>query len=76
MDNKTTTQTYYGFILVMKGNGTVCGRFPMSKKECIFGRSKECDIRILLDNVSTQHCIIVYLDDKVKIKYFYFKCNY
>jgi len=70
MDNKTPTQTYYGFILVLKSNGTVCGRFPMTKKECVFGRSKDCDIRILLDNVSTQHCTLLYLDDKVKIIYF------
>jgi len=71
MDNKKIAKTYYGFVLVMKSNGTVCGRYPMTRKECSFGRSKDCDIRILLDNVSSHHCTIFYLDDKVKIKYFY-----
>lgn len=69
MDNNKVTEMYYGFIFVMKSNGTICGRFPMTRKECVFGRSDDCDIRILLDSVSAHHCIIFYLDDKVIIKF-------
>lgn len=71
MDNRESS-TYYGFILVKRTNGSICGRFPVTKKECIFGRSNNCDIRILLENVSAQHCILLYVDNKVKIKLFCF----
>jgi len=69
MDNRKSINDYFGFILVKKSNGTVCGRFPVTKKECTFGRDDECDIRILLESVSAQHCSILYVDNKVKIKY-------
>lgn len=74
MDNQKSTQflpstTYYGFILVKIGSA-VCGRFPVTKKEVDIGRDNNCDIRILLDNVSSIHCTVHYLNDKV-IKYFY-----
>lgn len=62
------TQTYYGFILVKKVSGAaICGRFPVTKKECTIGRDNRCDIRILLNGVSAQHCTIYYIDDKVNI---------
>lgn len=61
--------TYYGFILVKKVNGTVTGRYPVTKKECTFGRDSKNDIRILLESVSAQHCIIICVDDKVNMKY-------
>lgn len=69
MDNRESL-TYYGFILVKRINGSICGRYPVTKKECTIGRGNSCDIRILLESVSAQHCVILYVDDKVKIKYF------
>lgn len=66
MDSRKSTKTYYGFIMVKKLNGTICGRFPLTKKECTFGRDDSCDIKILLENVSAHHCSIFYIDDKVK----------
>lgn len=71
MDRNSLQKTYYGFILVKKNNGKICGRFPLMKKECSIGREKSCDLRILLDCVSSQHCIISYIDDKVNIKYLF-----
>lgn len=65
------TKTYYGFILIKKSDGTVCGCFPVFKKEVTFGRDVQCDIRIHLPNVSSQHCSIFYVDNKVKIKLFF-----
>jgi len=74
MDNRKSTQTlpsttYYGFILVKNGT-SVCGRFPVIRKEVKIGRDKNCDIRIVLENVSNIHCSLYYINDKV-IKYFY-----
>lgn len=69
MDQASLEKTYYGFILVKKNNGTICGRFPLTKKECSIGRDKSCDLRILLDHVSAQHCIISCINDNVIIKY-------
>lgn len=73
MDNRKSIQkiTYYGFLLVKKNNGIICGRYPVTKKECTIGRDTNCDLRILLDHVSAQHCIITYVDDKVNIKYLF-----
>lgn len=70
MESTNLKQTYYGFILVKTSNGTICGRFPLTKKECTLGRDDKCDIRIILENVSGHHCSIFYIDDKVKIKQF------
>lgn len=76
MDSKKSfhtpiAQTYYGFILVKKvGGAAICGRFPVTKKECTIGRDNRCDIRILLNGVSAQHCTIYYIDDKVNINFF------
>lgn len=66
MDNRKSMQNYYGFILVKKVNGSVSGRYPVTKKECSFGRGNKNDIRIFLDSVSAQHCNIIIVDDKVK----------
>lgn len=73
MDNSESseTKTYYGFILVKKNDGTVCGCFPVLKKEVTFGRDTHCDLRIHLPNVSSQHCSIFYVDNKVKNKYIF-----
>lgn len=71
MDCEKSLKTYYGFILIKKGNGTICGRYPLTKKECILGRAKNCDIKIFLENVSAHHCSILFVDDKVKIKYLF-----
>ncbi|VVC25920.1 SMAD/FHA domain,Forkhead-associated (FHA) domain [Cinara cedri] len=70
MDNNESSETkpYYGFILVKKSNGTVCGSFPVTKKEITFGRDKSCDIRIYLPNVSAQHCSIFYINNKAYIR--------
>lgn len=67
MESRRSTKTYYGFLLVKKMNGTICGRFPVTKKECTLGRNSNCDIRILLENVSAIHCTILCINDKVKI---------
>lgn len=65
MDSRKSINTYYGFVMVKKLNGTICGRYPLTKKECTFGRDDKCDIKILLENVSAHHCSIFYIDDKV-----------
>ncbi|XP_008184381.1 uncharacterized protein LOC100163547 isoform X2 [Acyrthosiphon pisum] len=68
MDSRKSTISYYGFLLVKKVNGGVCGRFPVSKKECTLGRDNNCDIRILLEKVSAQHCIIISVDNKAYVR--------
>lgn len=67
MESRKSLKTYYGFILVKKVNGKICGRYPVTKKECTLGRDIECDIRIFLENVSAVHCVILCINDKVKI---------
>jgi len=66
MESRKSIKTYYGFLLVKKSSGTICGRFPLTKKECILGRDNKCDIRILLEKVSAQQCSILCIDNKVK----------
>lgn len=65
MESRKSLKTFYGFIFIKKNNGSICGRFPVTKKECTLGRSIDNDIRILLDSVSAHHCSILYIDDKV-----------
>jgi len=72
MDSRKSIRTYYGFLLVKKVGGSVCGRFPVTKKECTLGRDYNCDIRILLEKVSAQQCIILCVDNKVKVDFFIF----
>lgn len=71
MDCEKSLKTYYGFIFVKKSNGTICGRYPVTKKECTLGRDSNCDIKIILENVSAHHCSIIFVDDKVKVKYLF-----
>ncbi|XP_025199248.1 putative uncharacterized protein DDB_G0282133 [Melanaphis sacchari] len=68
MDSQKSVKTYYGFLLIKKGNGSVCGRFPVTKKECILGRDNNCDIRILLEKVSAQQCSILCIDNKAYVR--------
>lgn len=77
MDNKESREikTCYGFILIKKNDGTVCGCFPVFKKEVTFGRDGQCDIKIHLPYVSSQHCSIYYVDNKVKMKLFFIAWN-
>jgi len=67
MDSRKSIKMYYGFLMVKKVSGAVCGRFPVTKKECTLGRDINCDIRILLEKVSALHCIIICVDNKVKV---------
>jgi len=77
MDGRKSIPTYYGFLMVKKVGGSICGRFPVTKKECTLGRDNNCDIRILLEKVSAQQCIILCVDNKVKLTSFYdFMSNY
>jgi len=71
MDSRKSINPYYGFLLVKKVNGGICGRFPVTRKECTLGRDNNCDIRILLEKVSALQCIIICVDNKVKVDYFY-----
>jgi len=71
MDDQKSIKTYYGFLLVKKVSGAVCGRFPVTKKECTLGRDSSCDIRILLEKVSAQQCIILCVDNKVIVDFFF-----
>ncbi|XP_026811160.1 uncharacterized protein LOC113552480 [Rhopalosiphum maidis] len=68
MESRKSIKTYYGFLLVKKVSGTVCGRFPVTKKECILGRDNNCDIRILLEKVSAQQCSILCIDNKAYVR--------
>jgi len=70
MDSRKSIFAYYGFLMVKKVNGSICGRFPVTKKECTLGRDNNCDIRILLEKVSAQHCIILCVDNKVRVDFF------
>lgn len=77
MDSKKSIQTFYGFILIKKSNGNICGRYPLTKKECTIGRDNECDIRVLLNCVSALHCVILYIDNKViNIKFYIYIYTY
>lgn len=71
MESRKSLRTYYGFLLIKNSGGTVCGRFPVTKKECTLGRDTKCDVRIILEKVSGQQCAILCVDDKVKIELFY-----
>jgi len=71
MDSQKSIKTYYGFLIVKTVRGGVCGRFPVTKKECTLGRDTKCDIRILLEKVSALQCIIISVDNKVKVDFFY-----
>ncbi|XP_050061010.1 putative uncharacterized protein DDB_G0282133 [Aphis gossypii] len=68
MESRKSIKTYYGFLLVKKSSGTICGRFPLTKKECILGRDNKCDIRILLEKVSAQQCSILCIDNKAYVR--------
>ncbi|RMC11251.1 hypothetical protein DUI87_11369 [Hirundo rustica rustica] len=48
----------YGRIVVIKRNGTDGIVFPLNSTSCLFGRKTECDIRMRLPWVSSEHCKI------------------
>ncbi|XP_032081727.1 proliferation marker protein Ki-67 isoform X2 [Thamnophis elegans] len=51
-------------IVVIKRNGTDGTHFPLTSNSCVFGRKKECDIRIQLPQVSKEHCKIEINENK------------
>uniref|UniRef100_A0A803TT18 FHA domain-containing protein n=1 Tax=Anolis carolinensis TaxID=28377 RepID=A0A803TT18_ANOCA len=54
----------YGKIVVIKRNGADGTHFPLTASSCLFGRKKECDIRIQLPEVSKEHCKIEINENK------------
>ncbi|XP_052097347.1 proliferation marker protein Ki-67-like [Mytilus californianus] len=54
----------YGEIIVIKRSGVDGAHFPLTVKNCLFGRGKDCDIIIKLPNVSGEHCRINVSDNK------------
>ncbi|KAJ6668983.1 hypothetical protein lerEdw1_007792 [Lerista edwardsae] len=54
----------FGEIVVIKRNGTDGTHFPLTANSCLFGRKKECDIRIQLPQVSKEHCKIEVNENK------------
>ncbi|CAC5411883.1 unnamed protein product [Mytilus coruscus] len=54
----------YGEIIVIKRSGVDGAHFPLTVKNCLFGRGKDCDIIIKLPNVSAEHCRIHVSDNK------------
>ncbi|XP_015673156.1 proliferation marker protein Ki-67 [Protobothrops mucrosquamatus] len=57
----------FGKIVVIKRNGTDGTYFPLTANSCLFGRKKECDIRIQLPHVSKEHCKIEVNENKVAV---------
>ncbi|KAJ7325321.1 hypothetical protein JRQ81_018341 [Phrynocephalus forsythii] len=54
----------YGEIIVIKRDGTDGTHFPLTANSCLFGRKRECDIRIQLPQVSKEHCKIEVNENK------------
>ncbi|XP_034993219.1 proliferation marker protein Ki-67 isoform X2 [Zootoca vivipara] len=54
----------FGKIVVIKKNGTDGTHFPLTRNSCLFGRKRECDIRIQLPQVSKEHCKIEVNENK------------
>ncbi|XP_061491643.1 proliferation marker protein Ki-67 isoform X2 [Rhineura floridana] len=54
----------FGKIIVIKRNGTDGTHFPLTTNSCLFGRKRECDIRIQLPQVSKEHCKIEVNENK------------
>nr|BAA78329.1 chmadrin (short type) [Potorous tridactylus] len=48
----------FGYIVIIKRTGSEGHRYPLSQRECLFGRGTECDIRLQLPVVSKQQCKI------------------
>ncbi|XP_050429373.1 uncharacterized protein LOC126838746 isoform X2 [Adelges cooleyi] len=59
---------YFGFITILKKNGSISSRCPIISKEFNIGRSSNNDIRIYLDSVSNNHCSILFVDNKAYIR--------
>ncbi|XP_058044707.1 proliferation marker protein Ki-67 [Ahaetulla prasina] len=55
---------FLGKIVVIRRNGTDGTHFPLTANSCLFGRKKECDIRIQLPQVSKEHCKIEVNENK------------
>ncbi|XP_053244867.1 proliferation marker protein Ki-67 isoform X2 [Podarcis raffonei] len=54
----------FGKIVVIKKNGSDGTHFPLTRNSCLFGRKRECDIRIQLPQVSKEHCKIEVNENK------------
>lgn len=50
--------TVYGYIQVLDYEDEPTSIFPLTSKTCTFGMDMDCDIRILLENVSKVQCYI------------------
>ncbi|KAF7239236.1 Proliferation marker protein Ki-67, partial [Varanus komodoensis] len=57
----------FGKIVVIKRSGSDGTHFPLTTNSCLFGRKKECDIRIQLPQVSKEHCKIEVNENKEAI---------
>ncbi|KAJ7418579.1 hypothetical protein WISP_58313 [Willisornis vidua] len=56
--------TRYGKIIVIKRDGTDGLVYPLTSTSCLFGRKTECDIRMRLPWVSSEHCRIEINENK------------
>ncbi|XP_071419832.1 proliferation marker protein Ki-67 isoform X2 [Pithys albifrons albifrons] len=56
--------TRYGKIIVIKRDGTDGLVYPLTSTSCLFGRKTECDIRMRLPWVSSEHCKIEINENK------------
>ncbi|NXY90313.1 KI67 protein, partial [Alcedo cyanopectus] len=54
----------FGNIIVIKRNGTDGINFPLTARSCLFGRTRDCDIRMQLPQVSKEHCKIEINENK------------
>ncbi|VDI01911.1 antigen KI-67 [Mytilus galloprovincialis] len=54
----------YREIIVIKRSGVDGAHFPLTVKDCLLGRGKDCDIIIKLPNVSAERCRIHVSDNK------------
>jgi pSer/pThr/pTyr-binding forkhead associated (FHA) protein len=45
----------HGYISLVKKNGQLGSKFPMTKNVCVFGRERTCDIAIQLPDISKMH---------------------
>lgn len=50
----------FGSLITIKRDGKESLSFPFIEEKYIFGRSKECDIRVNLDSIAEKHCTITF----------------
>eukprot|EP00096_Caligus_rogercresseyi_P008935 TRINITY_DN292_c0_g1_i1.p1 TRINITY_DN292_c0_g1~~TRINITY_DN292_c0_g1_i1.p1 ORF type:complete len:1652 (+),score=394.82 TRINITY_DN292_c0_g1_i1:91-5046(+) len=58
----------YGSLVVIKRSGEDGGVFSLISEECILGRDSECDIRIQIPGVSSQHVRILVEPDSKRVR--------